>query len=84
LWANGDQRFGVQLLHPGLYFTNTVALNVYDSKGVQRLPFATDLFTYGRNTFKENIPPNLGFAGFRITYPLNHPKQQNHVLISAL
>lgn len=83
LWANDDRRFGIQLLHPGLYFTNPVALNIYDSKGIHRLPFATDLFTYGRNTFKDNIPPNLGFAGFRITYPLNHPKQQNHVLVFA-
>ncbi|MGH7828325.1 MAG: glucan biosynthesis protein G [Candidatus Binatia bacterium] len=83
LWADENSRFGIQLIHPGLYFTNSVAINVYDSKGVHRVPFSTDLFTYGRNTFKENIRPNLGFAGFRLTYPLNHPKQQNHVLVFA-
>ena len=83
LWANDGSRFGVQLLHLGLYFTNAVTINVFDSKGVYPVPFSTDLFTYGRNTFKENIPPNLGFAGFRLTYPLNQPKQQNHVLVFA-
>lgn len=83
LWANEGSRFGVQLIHPGLFFTNAVTINVYDSKGVHPIPFSTDLFTYGRNTFKENIPSNLGFAGFRLTHPLNHPKQQNHVLVFA-
>jgi periplasmic glucans biosynthesis protein len=83
LWANDAVRFGVQLIHPGLYFANSVVINVIESTGVQRLPFSTDLFTYGRNTFKDNIPSNLGFAGFRLTYPLNHPKQQNHVLVFA-
>ena len=83
LWANDGSRFGVQLIHPGLFFTNTVTINVFDSKGIHPVPFSTDLFAYGRNTFKENIPPNLGFAGFRLTYPLNHPKQQNHVIVFA-
>lgn len=83
LWANEGNRFGIQLLHPGLYFTTSVTINVYGANGVQKIPFSTDWFTYGRNTFKENIPANLGFAGFRVTYPLNHPKQQNHVVVFA-
>jgi len=83
LWAGPTSRFGVQLIHLGLYFHNPVAINIVDAKGIQRLPFSTDLFTYGRNTFKDQIPPNLGFAGLRITYPLNNLNEQNHVLVFA-
>jgi glucans biosynthesis protein len=83
LWTKEGSRFGVQLIHPGLHFTNGVTINIVDSKGVHTVPFSSDWFTYGRNTFKDHIPPRLGFAGFRLTYPLHHPKQQNHVLVFA-
>jgi glucans biosynthesis protein len=37
------------------------------------VPFATNLFDYGRTKLDKPLPVNLGFAGFRLHYPLNSP-----------
>ena len=36
--------------------------------------FGATLFDYGRNKFERPLPVNLGFAGFRLHYPLNDPQ----------
>ena len=40
----------------------------------RRSPYSAALFDYGRNKFERPLPVNLGFAGFRLHYPLNDPK----------
>jgi glucans biosynthesis protein len=84
LWKDGGGNFQVQFIHPGLYYKNAVAINTYDgSSGVRKVPFSPKLFTYGRNTFADKIQPELGFAGFRIAYPLHKKEEYNHVLVFA-
>ncbi len=82
LWRDSG-RFQVQFIHPGLYYKYPVAINVVDSKGTQRVPFATKMFTYGRNKFADKISADLGFAGFRLAYPLNKKNEFNHVIVFA-
>ena len=38
------------------------------------VPYQRELFDYGRNKIERPLPVNLGFAGFRLHYPLNNPK----------
>jgi glucans biosynthesis protein len=33
------------------------------------VPYAANLFDYGRNKIEGALPINLGFAGFRLHYP---------------
>ena len=44
------------------------------------IPYASNLFDYGRNKIAGGLPINLGFAGFRLHFPLNAP----HVLDEAI
>ena len=39
-----------------------------------RCPTSAQLFDYGRNKIERPLPVNLGFAGFRLHYPLNDPQ----------
>jgi glucans biosynthesis protein len=80
LWKDGGN-FQVQFIHPGLNYRHAVTINTYDRSGVRKVPFDPKLFTYGRNSFSDKIPADLGFAGFRITYPLYKKEDYNHVLI---
>ena len=66
---------------PGLFYDRTVVINIVDSTGVRPVPFSTDLFDYGRNDFKDKIPANLGFAGFRIHHPINTPDYHDEVAV---
>ncbi|MCX5896013.1 MAG: glucan biosynthesis protein G [Proteobacteria bacterium] len=71
LWKKEKLPFNVQFFHPGLYYDRTVAINIIESAKVKRVPFSSALFNYGKNNFKDKVPANLGFAGFRLHYPIN-------------
>lgn len=82
LWRERGN-FQLQLIHPGFVYGNAVRLNTIEAGTVKRINFNPNLFTYGRNKFAEKIPADLGFAGFRIAYPLNQKEEFNHVAVFA-
>ncbi len=71
LWAN--EPFSVQFFHPGFIYQYPVLINTLEKKASARLPFSTDLFTYTDTNagYKELLTSQVGFAGFRVHYPLN-------------
>jgi len=81
LWLKDDLPFNVQFFHPGLYYNRTVNIHTIDSTGTRPVPFSPELFDYGKNEFKDRIPSNLGFAGFRLHYPLNTPTYRDEVIV---
>jgi len=83
LWRDGGGNFDVQFIHPGVFYRHAVAINTIDRGHVRPVNFSPSLFTYGRNALAEKVPADLGFAGFRITYPLNKKDDKNHVLVFA-
>ena len=82
LWRDGG-RFQVQFIHPGLFYNHSVAVNVIDVDGVRAAAYSPKLFSFGRNKFADKVPADLGFAGFRIAYPLNQRGEFNHVVVFA-
>ena len=82
LWRESGN-FQVQLLHPGLFYTHSVPINTVDAHGVGKVAFSPKQFSYGRNKFADKIPADLGFAGFRIAYPLHKKNEYNHVIVFA-
>ncbi|HEX6439892.1 MAG TPA: glucan biosynthesis protein G [Candidatus Binatia bacterium] len=82
LWKDGGN-FQVQFIHPGLYYTHSVVINTIDLQGIRKVAFSPKQFSYGKNKFADKIPPELGFAGFRIAYPLYKKNEYNHVIVFA-
>ncbi len=81
LW-NGS-RFQVMLVSPGLYYTHAVKIRIVDASGIHAVPYRKDDFTFADPALKKRIPPNLGYAGFKLTYPLNGPHAHNQFLVFA-
>ena len=81
-WRDGGN-FQLQFIHPGLFYTNAVKLNTIDASGVNAVPFSPQQFSYGKNKITDKIPENLGFAGFRVAYPLVKRPEFNHVIVFA-
>jgi len=81
LWRDARLPFQVQFFHPGLYYDRTVAVNLVDAHGVEPVAFSTSQFDYGKNDFVRAIPPDLGFAGFRIHAPIKTPKYYDEVIV---
>ncbi len=81
LWGNTSLPFHVQMFHPGLYYHRTVELFEVDNGVAKKIPFSTDLFDYGKNNIKDKIPPDLGFAGFRIHAPTKSQAYYDEVAV---
>ena len=83
LWRDAPGNFRVEFIHPGLFYRHAVTIHTYDRSGARNVPFSPSQFTYGRNAIAAKVPNDLGFAGFRITYPLYKGTNYNHVLVFA-
>ena len=81
LWLDAKQKFTVQFFHPGLFYDRLVAINVVEGRGVHPLAFSPNQFDYGKNDFASRVPQGLGYAGFRIHYPINRPDYRDEVIV---
>jgi glucans biosynthesis protein len=73
--------FQVQFFHPGLYYDRPVKMNVVDAKGPKPLEFSPNQFDYGKNDFASRVPQKLGYAGFRVHYPIKRRDYPDEVIV---
>jgi len=72
--------FRLELFHLGHLYTRPVTVNVLRDGLPAPVPYAANLFDYGHNKIDGGLPINLGFAGFRLHYPLNAPHVMDEVI----
>jgi glucans biosynthesis protein len=72
LWRRDRLPFELQFFHPGFSFDHTVQINVLTGRTFEPVPFSTALYDYGANHIP-SASSSMGFAGFKILYPLNKP-----------
>jgi glucans biosynthesis protein len=72
--------FRMQLFHLGFLYQRPVTVNVIRDGIPTPVPYQPQLFDYGRTRIERPLPVNLGFAGFRLHYPLNDPKVLDEVI----
>lgn len=70
-WRGEGLPFEVQFFHPGFFFMTTVAVHVVEEGRAEPVRFSTDLFTYGSRVKTSSLTGADGFAGFRLSHPLN-------------
>ena len=80
LLGAGGGPFRMQMHHLGFLFKQAVTVNIIRDGVPTPVPYSASLFDYGKNKFDRPLPVNLGFAGFRISYPLNDPRQQDELV----
>ena len=76
LWRGQGRKFTVQFFHRGYIYPDRV--NIFDVAAgkAEPLHYSSDMFSF------EKVQPSsgdLGFAGFRIQYPLNHANGSDEV-----
>ncbi|MEO7334963.1 MAG: glucan biosynthesis protein, partial [Caldimonas sp.] len=81
LWRNEKLPFELMFLHQGRGLKESVAINTIEPSGVSRLAFDPFHFDYGRNQIDPAKLRDLGYAGFRVHYPLNNPAYKDEVLV---
>lgn len=74
LWATEGLPFRAMFFHPGYLYREPVTLNEFTSSHQQQIRLAEAYFNYGPLLQKHgDLPPDGGFAGFRLHAPLNKP-----------
>lgn len=71
VWRREGLPFELQFFHPGYIFTQSVRINEVRHRRASPIWFDRDFFNYDRLQLGP-LPSDLGFAGFRLLYPLNH------------
>jgi glucans biosynthesis protein len=80
-WRDARLPFQLQFFHPGWLFSKPVQIHELNAKGEQLIEFSPRLFDYGRNKLEGHIPADMGFAGFRIHYPLNRADYSDELAV---
>ncbi|MDN3516300.1 glucan biosynthesis protein G [Aquisalimonas lutea] len=74
--------FNIELFHLGFLYTQPVTLHQVVDGRVHTLRYSPALFDYGDNEgVAGSLGPDLGFAGFRVHYPLNTPDYDDEFLV---
>lgn len=69
-WRSDKLPFQLQFFHPGFVQNSTVQISEVIGGKAKPIEFDRGFFIYDRLTPGE-LPPTMGFAGFRLLYPLN-------------
>ena len=71
LWQN-ETPFEVQLFHPGSLYRESVRIHLVHDQQIAALRFDKNRFRYDGSaaSIADLVGPELGYAGFRIHYPL--------------
>jgi periplasmic glucans biosynthesis protein len=80
LLGQAGANFRLELFHLGHLYRRPVVVNVLRDGIPAPIPYTAGMFDWGRNKPPTNLPITLGFAGFRLHYPLNAPHVMDEVI----
>lgn len=80
-WKKDKLPFQLQFFHPGWLFKHQVQIHELLNHQERLIEFSPKLFDYGRNKLSGRLPGNMGFAGFRILYPMNTPEKLDELAV---
>lgn len=76
IWRGQGRKFTAQFFHRGYIYHDRVAILEVANGRAEPIRYSPDMFTF------EKVPPgtgDLGFAGFRIDYPMTHAEGNDEV-----
>jgi periplasmic glucans biosynthesis protein len=73
LWRDLGLPFRTQFFHPGSHFKRPVHIYEVHDGIAREVLYDPTLFDLGANSFDSGLSSHLGFAGFRLHFPLNRP-----------
>jgi glucans biosynthesis protein len=81
LWRNAKLPFEIMFFHRGWLYEDPVVIHEVSTDGDREIAFDPDAFNYGKNKLERDELRGLGFAGFRVHFPLNTPGYRDETLV---
>jgi glucans biosynthesis protein len=79
-WKDLDTPFRLNFYHQGMQFNSAVRINEITADGVQEIKYDPDRFDFGGLAFDRSATQALGYAGFRVLYPINQPGKLDEIM----
>lgn len=80
LWRH-QSLFEVQFFHRGFAYDKRVNVTEVGENGVLRtINYSPSQFEFGKAPPPKDLPPDLGFAGLRVHFPLNSPDYKDELI----
>src|SRR5690606_20768910 len=80
-WRAQKLPFELSFMHQVRQYAQPVKINEIVAKRVRPIAFDPRNFDYGKNEVSLSEMRSMGFAGFRVHYPLNSAKSKDEVLV---
>ncbi|MGE8499118.1 MAG: glucan biosynthesis protein G [Pseudomonas sp.] len=79
-WSDRKTPFKLGFYHQGMHFNTPVKINEVTATTVEEIKYDPSRFDFGDMKFDEQATRNLGYAGFRVMYPINHKDKQDEIM----
>lgn len=79
-WANDKTPFKLSFYHQGMHFDTPVKINEITATKVEEIKYDSSRFEFGDVPHDADTVKNLGYAGFRVLYPINKADKQDEIM----
>eukprot|EP01022_Parablepharisma_sp_SALTPOND_P020757 TRINITY_DN385_c0_g5_i2.p1 TRINITY_DN385_c0_g5~~TRINITY_DN385_c0_g5_i2.p1 ORF type:complete len:1301 (+),score=540.87 TRINITY_DN385_c0_g5_i2:9683-13585(+) len=79
-WRTQKTPFKLAFYHQGMQFNAPVLIHEIADGRVQDVGYSTDRFNFGDLALAKDSTAHLGYAGFRVVYPLNRDDKEDEVM----
>lgn len=79
-WADQKTPFKLSFYHQGMHFDTPVKINEVTADSVQEIKYDPSRFDFGDVKFDPKATEQLGYAGFRVLYPINKEDKQDEIM----
>ena len=83
-WNDRKSRFKLEFYHEGMYFDVPVKINEIVNNQVNEIKYNPDYFDLSQIHLENLDTKKLGFAGFKVHYPINNPMKTDDEIFTAL
>ncbi|MFJ7284298.1 glucan biosynthesis protein [Pseudomonas sp. NPDC099000] len=79
-WADQKTPFKLSFYHQGMHFDTPVKINEITANTVEEIKYDPSRFDFGDVQFDPKATEQLGYAGFRVLYPINKADKQDEIM----
>ncbi len=79
-WKDAETPFHLQFYHQGMHFDTPVRINEITATDVREIRYDPAMFQFDGVEIDPAALEGLGFAGFKVLYPLNKKDKQDEVM----
>lgn len=79
-WSERNTPFKLSFYHQGMHFNTPVKINEITSTTVKEIKYDPERFNFGDLKLDQQATKNLGYAGFRVMYPINQKGKQDEIM----